>query len=207
MSKKAISVKTLREKKFHLLDFDGEWKEKMGDPEQGFRAMFYGPSGSGKTTEVLRFADYLAQHFGKVMYNSWEEGISKSIQDTVISQNLQADGLFFFDGLSYEEMCEKAKRGRYRFVIIDSIQYMGFTYSQYQEFNRRFKAKGLILISQVNGKGKARGGEQILHAVDMKVGIDAGKANYRSRYRKGGHYTVDLFKRPKKQLSLNLNQS
>jgi len=204
MSKRAISVKTIREKRFHLLNFEGEWAEKMGNPEQNFRALFYGPSGSGKTVEVLRFADYLASNYGKVLYNSWEEGISKSIQDSIIEFDIRSTKLFFFDGLQYDELCEKAKRGRYRFVIIDSLQYMGFTYAQYQDFTRRFKTKGLILISQVNGKGKSRGGEQIVHAVDMKVSINAGKANYRSRFRKGGHYNVDLFKQPKPQLELNL---
>lgn len=204
MTKKAISVKAIREKKFHLLDIDGEWKEKMGHPEESFRALFYGPSGSGKTVEVLRFCDYLATNFGKVLYNSCEEGISKSIQDSIIDFGISSTKLYFYDGLTYEEMCERAKNGRYRFVVVDSIQYMHFTYAQYQDFVGRFKNKGLILVSQVNGKGKARGGEQILHAVDMKVNINAGRAEYRSRYRKGGHCTVDLFKTPKKQLQLEL---
>ncbi len=206
-TKKAISLKALREKQFDLLSFSGEWEAKMGTPERGFTAAFYGPSGSGKSTEVLRFCDYLAANFGKVLYNSWEEGISKSIQDTVVKFDLKSDRLYFYDGLTFHEMIDKAKKGRYAFVVVDSIQYMGFSYDQYKQFTRAMKGKSLILISQVNGKGKVRGGEQILHAADIKVNINAGKAEYRSRFRKGGHLKIDLFKPLQSQLQLQFNQS
>ena len=193
-SKKAISIRTLKQKRFKLLDFDGLWKNRLGTPEEGFCAMIYGPSGSGKTTEMIRLAAYCSQ-FGKVMYNSWEEGISQTLQETIADSEIPEDvPMYFYDSLEYDVMCAKAKSTRSKFIVIDSIQYMAFSYAQYQDFVKRFPTKSLLLISQVNNSGKPRNGTQILHAVDIKMQVNAGAAEYRSRYRKGGHWTGHLWK-------------
>lgn len=192
-NKKALSAKHFLDKEFHLVGLQEEWLKKFGDAEVGFSIIMYGPSGSGKSVEVLRFANYFANNHGKVMYNSCEEGISKSIQDRIKQFNCDSNKLYFYDNLTYQEMIHKAKVGRYQMVVIDSAQYMGFTYADYQDFVKRFKGKkSLIVVSQVNGQNKVRGGERILHAVDIKVNIIHGRAHIRSRYLKG-HQTITLF--------------
>jgi predicted ATP-dependent serine protease len=197
---RGFTVGDIKEKKFRVLEFEDEWRNKMGNPEKNFKAFFYGPSASGKSVEVLKFADYLTK-FGRVLYNSHEERIGKTLQDNINQFGIDGQGakLMFYDALNYEEMCEVAKNGRFQFIIIDSAQYMLFTEEQYKDFDRQFPRKSLIIISQINGKGKAKGGDALLHMVDIKVKILDGYATYKSRYNKG-HYEVDLFERKKKLL-------
>ena len=192
MAKKAISVNSLRQKQFKTLAFTGEWLENMGEPERNFRAVFYGPGGSGKSTYVLKFANYLGKHFGKVLYNSFEEGISKSLQTRCVQHGIDAKRLYFYDRLTFDEFCEKMKRGYYRVGIIDSLQYMNFTYAQYRKLVKLFPTKAFIFISQVNNAGKTKGGSDILHAVDIKIHVIGGQAHIQSRYAPGSK-TVQLF--------------
>ena len=149
MAKKAISVSTLKEKKFKLVEFTGEWQKNFGNPEQNFTAIFYGPSGSGKSTYVLKLCNYLAKNHGKVLYNSFEEGISSSLRDRVVNHGIDAKKLFFYDRLTFDEFCERMKKGRYRVGVIDSTQYMNFTDTQFKILRKALPSKAFIFISQV----------------------------------------------------------
>lgn len=180
---RVINIKTLREKQFHTLDIDGYYLNLFGKPERNFKALFYGPSGSGKSTFALKFVDYLSTHLNaKVLYNSHEEGYSETLRLRVLENDISARKLFFADRMNFSDMCEKAKRGHYRFVVIDSIQYMRLTYKDYQAFEKRFPRKALILISQAKNNGGIKGTTDILHAVDIKVRIHKGNAEVVSRF-------------------------
>ncbi len=194
---KAISVKTIKEKKFKLIELDEYWSEHFGTPERNFKALFHGPSGSGKSTYVLRFCDYLAKNMGKVLYNSYEEGISSFLQQRIIEHGIDASKLYFYDRMPFEAFCEKMKKGRYTVGVIDSLQYMNLTYSQYKELVRRFPTKAFIFISQTNNRGTTKGGTDILHAVDIKVKVVMGKASIQSRFGKG-HKEIQLFSTKRK---------
>jgi predicted ATP-dependent serine protease len=195
---KIISVKQLREKKFQIYEFEGEWKLKIGSPEVGFNGLIYGPPKSGKSVELLRFVDYFAKHHGKVLYNSCEEKHSKTLQDNLIGFNINAERLFFSDGSTFDELLVEVKRRRIRLLVIDSVQYMGFNYTQYKDFKKKFPKVALILVNQINGRDKIAGGKTLLHAVDFTVSVDAGLAEFRSRFLNDGYYSVRLFS-PKQQ--------
>lgn len=188
-----MNVRTLRQKQFHTMDFAEPYQAWMGNPERNFKAMVYGPSGSGKSTFVLKFADYLASNHGKVLYNSHEEGFSQTLQDRIIGNNITSDKLYFADRMGYEEMVDRMKRSRCQFAVIDSLQYMNFTYAQYKDFVERAKSKSLIIISQTNNRGTVKGGTDILHAVDMKIKVAGGKATIQSRFNSSGVQTITLF--------------
>ncbi len=206
-SNKSVSVKSLLERKFVTIPFEGQWLDLYGEPERNFRSIFYGPGGSGKSTYVLQFADYLGRTYGKVFYNSFEEGISQSLQTRCRNHNITAESnIFFGDRLTFEDFCEKMKRGRYRVGIIDSLQYMKFTYAQYQKLVELFPTKAFIFISQVNQSGKAKGGSDILHACDMKVYVNRGKATIHSRYGTG-EKTLTLYRPASDKRTPNLFSS
>jgi predicted ATP-dependent serine protease len=207
MKQRVISLRTLREKQFKILAFDGQWKEWLGQPESNFKAVFWGKSGSGKSTLVLRLCDYLAK-FGKVGYNSWEEGIAKTFQDRVESNKIQnLDKIFLLEKYSFEEMMsDDFKRKSYKVVVIDSSNYMNLTYEQFKQLINRYPSKIFIIISQMNGKGKIKGGTDILHAADIKVFCYEGTAKVESRFAEEKRITI--FERRKKageQLSLDIN--
>lgn len=195
MRKKGFTVAEISDKKFKTLPFTGGWLDKMGEPEHNFKMLAFGAPKSGKSVEILKLADYLT-NFGRVLYNSHEEGISQSLQQRIANFGITGNGskLMFFNALDYDEMVDVAKKGRYKFVIIDSAQYMKFTEANYIDFNARFSSKSLIIISQINAKGKTKGGTGFLHMVDIKLSIVNGYATYESRYR-NEKYTIDLYNR------------
>lgn len=203
--KKIINASVLSAKTFACHAFGGQWAEKIGSPERGFKGLFYGPPKSGKSVEVLRFADYFAGGFGKVLYNSCEEKLGKTLQDTVREFGIRAPRLYFADGLDFAEMCAATKKNRYRLVIIDSVQYMSFSVAEYKEFARLFPRVALVLISQVNNRNEPFGGKNFLHMVDFYAQIIDGTATYSTRYNKDGKKRFTLYESPKKQLSIFQN--
>ena len=156
MAKKQIySIKALKEKKFQTLNFSPEYTALFGNPQRNFVAMCYGESGSGKSVFLLKFADYFARNFGKVLYNSHEEGVNQTVVDRISHFNINAGKLFIGNALNFDEMCEKIERNYYRLVIIDSVKYMGFTFAQLKELRARF-AKRQIIVCMVDF-GKTEG--------------------------------------------------
>ncbi|MBF2024343.1 P-loop NTPase family protein [Flavobacterium psychrophilum] len=76
---RAISTKTLFEKKYKEFEFTGVWGDVLGNPEKGKEWLIYGDEKNGKTLFALKLAEYISQ-FESVMYISAEEGFGKSFQ-------------------------------------------------------------------------------------------------------------------------------
>lgn len=204
MSRQIYNIKTLREKKFQTLNFIPEYAALFGNPQRKFTAICYGESGSGKSVFLLKFADYFARNFGKVLYNSHEEGVNQSVVNRIENFNINAGKLFVGNALGFEEMCEKIERNHYRLVIIDSVKYMGFTFAQLKELRVRFAKRQLIIIMVDFGKteGNPHSGADLLHASDVKMFFKKGHVNSISRYLSEPE-TQLLFKQNKSnQLSL-----
>lgn len=184
MSRQIYNVKTLRNKNYHLLDLGDPWRDLFGKPEAKFVMMVYGPSGSGKSVLVLRFCNMLAHRFGKVLYNSHEEGTNKTIQDRIENFDIDAPKLYIGDKLPFEEMVEKIRRNYYRFVVIDSVQYMAFTYDQLKTLRKEFKRRNLsvVLVSFGKTKHNPQSATDLLHASDIKCFVKDGIAEVESRY-------------------------
>jgi energy-coupling factor transporter ATP-binding protein EcfA2 len=177
-----MNIATLQKRKFHSLAFTGDWAELFGEPERNFRAMLYGDSGCGKSTFALQFADYLALKFGKVFYNSFEEGLNKTIQDRANFVKPRSQRLFVGDRIPFENMVDRIKRCHYRVVFIDSTQFMAFTYDQYKELTALFPKKSFVFVSQGKSKGKTDGADKILFAVDCKLFFKDGIVESESRF-------------------------
>lgn len=187
-----ISAKTLKEKQFQSLDFQGFWLDLIGKPERNFKLLCFGAQKSGKSTLMLRFADYLASDFGKVFYNSHEEGFSKTLQDRLVSNNITAEKLFFGHKVSFEEMMDESFNRKYfKTIFIDSLQYMNLSYTQYKQMTDKYKNRSFVFISQINGRGKIKGGTDISHAVDVTVFTKDGYAKVQSRFAE--EKTVKIF--------------
>ena len=50
------------------LRFKNEWANFLGEPEKNFYMIISSPPGHGKTTFCIRFANYLADNFGRVIF-------------------------------------------------------------------------------------------------------------------------------------------
>ncbi|MCZ8216745.1 MAG: hypothetical protein O9262_10925, partial [Cyclobacteriaceae bacterium] len=68
-----LTAEEIANRKFEYLSFSTPWSTLMGRPATNFTLMLHGEPGAGKTTLLLKFAKYLANTFGKVLYISSEE--------------------------------------------------------------------------------------------------------------------------------------
>ena len=182
--KKIFSVKGMKEKKFHTLEFNEFYAKLMGKPERKFTMMCYGESGSGKSVFLMQFSDYFAKTFGKSLYNSHEEGANQTIQNRINNFNIDAVKLFVGDAMTFDEMCTAIEKNYYRLVIIDSVKYMGFTFTQLRELRKRFSNRLLciVLVDFGSTKGSPDSGKDLIHASDVKMYFKNGRVYCISRY-------------------------
>ncbi len=185
MARDIYNVKTIQDKKYDTLDL-GEYNSLFGECESRFVMTLYGHSGSGKSVFALRFANYLAKHVGKTLYNSHEEKINQTLRDRINEWNIDARRLFVGNALKFDRMVDVIRKNHYRAVFIDSVKYMDFTDEQLKELREVF-AKRKLAIVMVNfgeklGVPAGSWGKDLLHASDVKCFFKGGRLNVVSRY-------------------------
>ena len=111
MMKRAYSVKNVMDAKFRTLPFDGEWLSAVGTPELTGSWMIYGAPKNGKTTFAMMLAKYLTR-FGRVAYDSVEEGLSQTIKMAMERVGMEEVGhrLILLDKEGVDELAERLAR-------------------------------------------------------------------------------------------------
>jgi hypothetical protein len=89
--KRALSVHDILSYNPEVMDFEGRWEASFGKPERRGCWMVWGNSGNGKTRFALQLSKYLTR-FGRVAYDSLEEGLSLSIRDAIADVGLSDAG-------------------------------------------------------------------------------------------------------------------
>ncbi|ADX66863.1 hypothetical protein [Weeksella virosa] len=190
---KALSVDNLLNLKFHPLEFEGKWHESFGTPDESFSAIVWGLRSNGKTSFAMQWAKYLTK-FGRVVYNSLEEGASPTIQKAIKEHGMKQCGRKFIllDREPWEDMVERMKAHKSpQFLIVDSVQYTGATIQQYKELKEymKQKKKGLIFISHAKGsEPKGALAEFISYDVDLKIPVKGYRAFPEGRLNGGGKF-------------------
>ena len=186
---KAISVTQLMRRKSKLMKFEGKWLNSFGKPEFGGTWLIWGGSGNGKTSLVLQLCKYLTQ-FGRVAYNSLEEGFSESMKLAFAREGMMevAGRMVLLDKEPIEELKERLrKRKAPQIVVIDSIQYSDLNYKGYKELNDEFRHVTFIIISHAEGKKPAdRRANSIRYDASVKIFIEGYIAFVTSRYNSVG---------------------
>lgn len=186
---RALSYKNIEDYKPVELEFTGKWEASFGRPEVKGSWLVWGNSGHGKTRFTLQLCKYLCQ-FGKVVYNSLEEGLSKSMQNAIIQVGMKETGRRFIF-LDMESLADLERRLEKRkspdVVIIDSLQYFRMTQKDYDRFKKKFPNKLFVFISHAKGKEpKGSIAESIRYDAFVKVWIEGYTAFPVSRYVKNG---------------------
>jgi hypothetical protein len=179
-------------KRMRTMAFDGEWLAHVGQPERSGSWLIWGNSGNGKTRYALMLGKYLTK-FGRVAYNSLEEGISESLKRAVMDTGLV--GVRRFILLDKEPIAELANRLSRRkspdMVIIDSIQYSGLNYRDYRQLRDTFRNKLFIFISHADGREPAgRTARSVRYDANVKIYIEGYRAFAASRYGGGQTYII-----------------
>lgn len=188
---KALSVDNVLNKKFNPMVFDNEWKESFGCPDVAFSMIIWGGSSEGKTSLSIQFAKYLTK-FGKVAYDSLEEGVSHTIQMAFEEHDMKSCGgkFILLDREPINVLIERMEAHKSpRFYFIDSVQYTGITISEYKELKEKAKRlkKGLVFISHARGKEpKGALAEFIRYDVDLKIPVKGYRAFPEGRLNGGG---------------------
>lgn len=182
---RSVGVTEFLNKTFIVYPFENEFAASFGQPEKNFVMSIYGTSGNGKTEFSVKFAKYLST-FTKVLYCSYEQGISKSLQDSLIRNNMQESNgnIFFTAGEPMNELIERLQRKKSpNVIIIDSLDYMKLTTEQFKTLRGLFKRKSFIIVSWANNdKPKSQYAKDIEYMSDIKVLVKNFKALPRCRF-------------------------
>ena len=191
--KRAISVEQLLNKTFDDMHFQGRWRDAIGTPEKSGVWIIWGNSGNGKTRFCMQLAKYLTE-FGKVAYDTLEEGARKSFKIAVGETNMVSCGKRFMilDREPIEELRERLMRRKSPSIIfIDSLQYTTLTKRSYIALKEDFPNKLFIFISHAEGRNpEGRLGKAIRYDADVKIRVEGFKAFPASRYGGNKEYVI-----------------
>lgn len=117
-----LTIKNIYDKKFKTFEFDGVWKDTMGNPEQAGFWLIYGNEKNGKTWFSIKLAEYLSK-YAQTAYVSAEEGIGKAFVETCERVGLDPNSnLKFMEYLSIDELDAKLeKRKSPRIIVLDNL--------------------------------------------------------------------------------------
>ena len=192
---RALSVTEAVSMKKETLKLTGAWADAFGEPERIGVWFIWGNSGNGKSSYVMQLCKELAK-FGRVAYDSLEEGASLTMQNTLRRFNM-AEVNRRFQLLDCEPMSELGERmDKHKspdFYVIDSFQYSGLTYASYKSLKERHPNKLLIFISHAEGENpEGRAAKKVAYDADMKIRVEGFRAVCKGRFitEPGNHFTI-----------------
>jgi hypothetical protein len=127
---RALSVSDIARYKPETLAFDDKWEASFGKPEMSGSWLIWGKSGNGKTRFALQLCRYLSQ-FGRVAYDSLEEGLSQTMQRAIAEVGMSSAGRRFVlldkepvrdDAFTTQYFKEQVKRYLNGFVTDDATR-------------------------------------------------------------------------------------
>lgn len=170
------------------MDFTNDWLDAFGKPEYRGAWIIWGASGSGKTRFALQLCKYLT-NFGRVAYNSLEEGDSLSLQRGFRDVNMMevSRRIILIDREPISELSERLKKKKSpNIIFIDSFQYTGMKYSDYKKLRSDHPDKLFIFISHADGKEPSgRSARSVRYDCDCKIRVEGFKAIVTSRFMEG----------------------
>lgn len=190
---RAASLEQVLRTRFKVLPFEGEWKDAIGCPELTGSWIIWGNSGNGKTRFALQLCKYLCQ-FGRVAYDSLEEGVSVSLVKAIKETHMMEVRRKFvvLDKEPIDQLTERLERPKSPDIVcVDSLQYTGMSYEQYKALKERFPKKLFIWISHADGTlPEGRVAKKVRFDSNVKVFVQAYRAEPVSRYGGGKPYII-----------------
>lgn len=189
---KTKSYADLKKKSYNILEFDGKFKESFGTPELAGAWLVWGDSSAGKTSFNIQLAKYMTR-FGTVLYNSFEEGESKSFYNS-LKLHQMGDVGNKFQMIAGENIPTLSKRLELQrsadIIIIDSIQHSRMTREDYYLIKDMHQSKKLfIYISHATGKlPKGELADFIRFDSELKIRTEGFRAFPTGRLNGGGKF-------------------
>lgn len=184
-ARNAKGVREMLNMKFDTFPFTGDWYDAFGTPERRGVWMVWGSTGSGKTSFVMQLCKELCK-YGRVAYDSLEEGACLTMQNTLKRYNMQEVNRRFLllDAEPLNQLSLRMKRQKSPdFVVIDSFQYTQMTYAQYIKFKEAHRNKLIIFISHASGTNPdGRSAKKVAYDAALKVYVEGKRAFSKGRF-------------------------
>lgn len=182
----------LMRKKFKCLEFTGKFLELIGKPEKIFSAVIWGLPKGGKSNFAIRFADYLQEFFGRVLYIAAEEGASVTLQNKI--RDIGGSRVTFRGTRDRGEIRNHLKSNDFDFVFIDSINNADIDNDFMEFLKKENPKKSFIAIAQATKSGNFKGDQALTHNCDFIIKVEKGIAYHQGRF--GSSSEVEIFKEP-----------
>lgn len=184
---KILSLPQLLAKKYVFLEgLPARIIESFGTLTRNFILIIYGASGNGKTNCIIELLKALIPS-SWILYISYEEGHEASMQFTAIRHlaDLPDAKIRFADHtMTFQALVTRLRKPRSeQVIVIDSIQYTGWTLKQYQILKEQFgHRKTFLFISHSEGKSPdGKVAKKIEYDATIKVRVEGYIAFVRSR--------------------------
>ncbi len=200
------SLSDLKKLQYKILNFTGEWKSLIGEPEVSGSWIIWGLSGNGKTSFVLQLVKYLCS-FQRVLVLSHEEREKKTWHDAVMRTGFETVKQRFsycFD--NYEQLVERLKQKRSpKIVVIDSLQHWRINKKQYYQLLDMFPKTIFIFISHAKGsEPKGEIADEIRYNSDVKIRVHQFVAIPVEATRYGGNTSYTIWEQGMREAQLKL---
>lgn len=193
-ARNAKGVREVLSMKFDTFPFSGAWYDAFGTSERRGIWIIWGNTGSGKTSFVMQLCKELCK-YGRVAYDSLEEGACLTMQNSLKRFNMQeVNGKFLLlDVEPIDQLCLRMKRQKSPdFVVIDSLQYTQLTYAQFIKIKEAYRNKLIIFISHASGTNPdGRVAKKVAFDAALKIYVEGKRAFSKGRFiGPVGHFDV-----------------
>ena len=176
-ARNAKGVREVLNMKFDTLPFEGDWFEAFNTPERRGVWFIWGNTGNGKTSFVMQLCKYLCR-FGRVAYDSLEEGACLTMQNTLMRFQMQEVNRRFLllDAEPLDQLSLRIKRQN----------------RQYIEFKEKHRGKLLIFISHATGRlPTGRSAKSVMFDASLKIYVEGYRAFSKGRFiGPRGHFDI-----------------
>mgnify|MGYP000944282704 CR=1 FL=1 len=170
----------LLKKEFITLDFQGKFLELIGKPSKLFSAVIWGLPKGGKSSLAIRFADYLQEYFGSVLYIAAEEGESATLKQKFAE--IKGSKVTIIETRDPTEIRNYLKDKHFNFVFIDSINVAGIESEILDLIKKENPNKSFIAIAQATKSGNFKGDQSLTHNCDFVIKVIDGVAYQEGRF-------------------------
>ena len=182
---RALSVKDILSMKKAVLPFEGKWADVFGQPERTGIWFVRGSSGNGKTSFVMQLCKELCK-YGRVAYDSLEEGDSLTVQESFIRHGITAANrrLQLLNSEPVAELSERMSRPKSPdFYVIDSFQYAQISYREYIKFKEAHRDKLVVFTSHADGRNpEGRAARSVMYDSTLKIWVEGYRAFSKGRF-------------------------
>ncbi len=179
-------------KTFECLPFSGKFKELIGTPSKLFAGLIWGLPKGGKSNFSIRFADYLQEHFGKVVYIAAEEGESVTLQEKF--KDIGGSKVTVVETRDRDAIREYLSKKNCDFVFIDSINNAGIDNDFLELLKSENSTKSFVGIVQATKGGNFKGDQALTHNCDFIIKVVDGIAYHHGRFNVASE--IPIFEEP-----------